>query len=213
MMPGGKPNLPRRALLWSAASVAAMMAGLPAWADTLDQPLRALYAALEQAMRDGRSVPFPQRFDALAPAVDQAFDLETVLKVSVGSRWDAMDSGVRARLLTVFRRFTVATYVSNFDKYGGEHFRILSGSRDLGADRIVGTEIVSETGDPVRMDYIMRDDNGTWRAVDVLLDGSISRVAVQRSDFRKILANGDADGLIASLRRKIADLSGGTLNS
>ena len=39
----------------------------------------------------------------------------------------------------------------------------------------------------------MRDDNGVWRAVDVLLDGSISRVAVQRSDFRKILANGDAE--------------------
>ncbi|MEA2778215.1 MAG: hypothetical protein QOF90_3621, partial [Acetobacteraceae bacterium] len=31
--------------------------------------------------------------------------------------------------------------------------------------------------------------------------------------FRKILANGDADALIASLRRKIADLSDGALNS
>ena len=49
--------------------------------------------------------------------------------------------------------------------------------------------------------------------MDVLLDGSISRVAVQRSDFRKILANGDTDALIASLRRKIADLSDGALSS
>ena len=59
----------------------------------------------------------------------------------------------------------------------------------------------------------MRDANGTWRAVDVLLDGSISRVAVQRSDFRKILASGDANALIASLKRKIADLSDGSLRS
>ena len=65
----------------------------------------------------------------------------------------------------------------------------------------------------MRLDYVMRDGNGTWRAVDVLLEGSISRVAVQRSDFRHILANGDADALIASLQRKIADLSGGALNS
>ena len=59
----------------------------------------------------------------------------------------------------------------------------------------------------------MRDDNGSWRAVDVLIEGSISRVAVQRSDFRKILASGDAEALIASLRHKIADLSDGALNS
>ena len=59
----------------------------------------------------------------------------------------------------------------------------------------------------------MRDGSGAWRAVDVLLEGSISRVAVQRSDFRKILASGDADALIASLRRKIADLSDGALSS
>ncbi len=41
----------------------------------------------------------------------------------------------------------------------------------------------------------------------MLLDGSISRVAVQRSDFRTLLTGGDADALIASLRTKIADLS------
>jgi phospholipid transport system substrate-binding protein len=65
----------------------------------------------------------------------------------------------------------------------------------------------------MRLDYVMRDDGGTWRAVDVLLNGSISRVAVQRSDFRKILSSGDPDALISSLRRKIADLSDGALSS
>ena len=52
-----------------------------------------------------------------------------------------------------------------------------------------------------------------WRAVDVLLDGSISRVAVQRSDFRKLLDPGDASALIASLEKKVSDLSGGALPS
>jgi phospholipid transport system substrate-binding protein len=218
MIPG---TTTRRRLLMSAGAIAvtaafAVAGGWPARAestDPLDQPLRALYAALEEAMRNGRSTPFPQRFDALAPAVEQAFDLETVLKVSVGLRWDTMDADARGRLLNAFRRFTIATYVANFSKYDGERFQILPGARDSGTDRIVGTEIVSGGGQPLRLDYVMRDDNGTWRAVDVLLEGSISRVAVQRSDFRKILANGDADALIASLRRKIADLSDGALNS
>ena len=163
-------------------------------------------------MRAGRSTPFTQRFDALTPVIDRVFDLETVLKVSVGLRWDSMSDSVRTHLLKVYRRFTIATYVANFDRYNGDQFEILPGSRPSGVDRIVGTEIISG-GQRMRLDYVMRDNNGSWRVVDALFDGSISRVAVQRSDFRKILANGDANALIASLNRKIVDLSNGALSS
>lgn len=211
-------RLTRRALLLNATACAVgiVVAAGPLRAQTgepLDASLRRFYAALEAAMRAGRATPFPQRFNALAPVVDQVFDLDTVLKVSVGLRWDSMDADVRTRLLKAFRRFTVATYVANFDKYDSERFQILPGTRDSGPDRIIATEIVTRAGKHLRLDYVMRDENGSWRAVDVLLQGSISRVAVQRSDFRKILANGDTDALIASLRRKIADLSDGTLSS
>jgi phospholipid transport system substrate-binding protein len=190
----------------------ARSAGVQAADPNLAQPLQELHAALEAAMRAGHTTPFSQRFDTLAPVLDRVFDLETVLKVSVGLRWNSMDPTQQARLLRVYRRFTIATYVANFNRYDGERFQILPGARDAGSDRIVGTEIVTG-GDRLRLDYVMRDGSGVWRAVDVLLEGSISRVAVQRSDFRKILANGDADALIASLRRKIADLSDGALSS
>ena len=209
-------SLTRRALLPSALLVAASPHLIPrALADDvgLDQPLVDLYAGLQAAMKSGKTTPFPQRYDALAPFVDKAFDLETILKVSVGLRWDSMDAATQAKLLRTFRTFTIATYVANFDKYDGEKFRVLPGARDSGTDRIVHTEMVPSTGDTVRLDYVMREENGTWRVVDILLDGSISRVAVQRSDFRKLLVGGDADALIASLRRKISDLSEGSLNS
>jgi phospholipid transport system substrate-binding protein len=208
-------RLARRALLPSLTAAALMAVG-PVRAEPngdLGQPLTDLYSGLEAAMRAGRTTPFTRRFDALAPVVDRAFDLATVLKVSVGGRWDSMDPASQARLVEAYRRFTIATYVANFDKYEGEHFQVLPGARDLGADRVVQTQIVSGNGDRVRLDYVMRDDAGTWKVVDVLLNGSISRVAVQRSDFRKILAHGDADALIASLRQKIVDLSNGALSS
>jgi phospholipid transport system substrate-binding protein len=204
--------LTRRVLLFTATAAMIAAGGAQAADTALSEPLRALYTALEAAMRAGNRTPFPQRFDALAPVVDRVFDLETVLKVSVGLRWDSMDAAKQAKLLKVYRRFTVATYVANFNRYDGERFQILPGTRDFGTDRIVATEIITG-GEHLRLDYVMRDGSGVWRVVDVLLEGSISRVAVQRSDFRKILANGDTDALIASLRRKIADLSDGSLSS
>jgi phospholipid transport system substrate-binding protein len=50
---------------------------------------------------------------------------------------------------------------------------------------------------------------GAWQVVDVLADGSISRVAVQRSDFRHLLARGGPQALAESLRNKSANLSEG----
>jgi phospholipid transport system substrate-binding protein len=55
----------------------------------------------------------------------------------------------------------------------------------------------------------MRQANGPWQVVDVLLDGTISRVAVQRSDFRHLLTQGGSAALVVSLQSKAAQLSGG----
>ena len=85
--------------------------------------------------------------------------------------------------------------------------------RTVGADQVVATRIVPAGGEPTRIDYVMRRGPAGWRAVDVLLNGSISQVAVQRSDFRTSVATGDASALIASLQRKVAELSGGAIPS
>jgi phospholipid transport system substrate-binding protein len=57
----------------------------------------------------------------------------------------------------------------------------------------------------------MKQTPSGWKVIDVLAAGSISRAAVQRSDFRRILSNGGGDALLASLQRKISALSGGAL--
>ncbi len=162
-------------------------------------------------MKLGQRAPFKQRFDLIAPVVDRVVDVDTILRVSVGPRWNAMAENTRQTLFAVFRAFTIASYAANFDKDNGDRFEVLPRMRESGADRIVETRLVASDGAPIRIDYLMREAGGTWRVVDVLLDGSISRVAVQRSDFRGLLATDDPAPLIASLNRKVAELSGGAM--
>ncbi len=57
----------------------------------------------------------------------------------------------------------------------------------------------------------MRQEGGGWKVVDVLAEGSVSRVAAQRSEMRSVLADGGGTGLVVSLRQKTAELSGGIL--
>jgi len=174
-------------------------------------PIAALNRGLIAGMRAGKATPFTQRFTTLAPLVEAAFDIPGILQASVGPRWAALPPAQQSQLLDVFRRFTVASYVANFDSYDGETIEVLAESRSVGADQVVASQIVLKSGSPTRIDYVMRRTPAGWRAVDVLLNGSISRVAVQRSDFRSLLGSGDAGPLIQSLQHKIADLSGGAL--
>jgi len=179
---------------------------------SITAPIAKLNEALLTIMKAGRSTPFTQRMKMLAPAIEQAFDLPGILRTSVGLRWNEFSADQKAELLRIFELFTLASYTANFDSFDGQRFEILPEIRQVGDERIVQTRIVPKNGDPSKLDYVMRQEGGVWKAVDVLLDGSISRVAIQRSDFRTTLASGGAPALIRTLHKKVADLSDGAIS-
>lgn len=203
----------RRGLLLLTASIPLALAGLsgPAGATAAPPviaPIQGLYDALLVAMKAGSKTPFSQRFDTLAPAVDRALDIPTILQVSVGAAWNDLPAEQRAALLAAFRAYTISSYVSSFDNYAGQRFAIEPDLRSVGADQeIVQTQIIPVSGGSHQLDYVMRQAGSDWKAVDVLAEGAISRVATQRSDFRGLLARGGGDALLASLQKKTSDLA------
>jgi phospholipid transport system substrate-binding protein len=208
------PGFTRRSLLGMVVIAAAPLSrralAETAPADAIST-IQRFNVALLIAMKSGGRTDFNRRFQALAPEVDQAFDLSAVLSVSVGLSWASFSPDQQSRLLVAFRRYTVASYVANFDSYAGQDFIVSPDARSLGADRVVvQSRIVTNGGDAIELDYVMKQTPLGWKVVDVLTGGSISRVAVQRSDFRRILTDG-SDALLASLQRKASDLSGGAL--
>ena len=203
-------KLGRRSLLLAAVAPLAAHAQ----ADGPAAPIVALNTALRAAMAAGRATPFATRAAALRPVVERAFDLATILQASVGPRFAGFADAAKATLLEVFTTFTVATWVGNFDVLNGETFEVLPATRKSGTDEIVASRITPRTGEATRLDYVMRQltqgaGAGGWKAVDILLNGTISRVAVQRSDFRALVAGGDAAPLITSLRDRAAALAAG----
>jgi phospholipid transport system substrate-binding protein len=175
-------------------------------------PVQDLCNTLLEIMRAGQRTPFTQRFQTLAPAIERTFDLPSILQLSVGPTWASLPSSEQATLLAAFRRYTVANYVNSFDSYNGQRIEVQPETKPLpNNEQLVMTKIFSASGETHEIDYVMRQ-SGTWRAVDVLADGSISRVAVQRSDFRRLVMQGGAQALIESLNQKTSDLSGGAMS-
>jgi phospholipid transport system substrate-binding protein len=176
-------------------------------------PVQDLCNSLLEIMRAGQRTPFTQRFQMLAPAIERTFDLPSILQLSVGPTWGSLPSSEQATLLAAFRRYTVANYVNSFDSYNGQRIEVQPETRPLpNGEHVVMTKIFSASGETHEIDYVMRQVGGPWKAVDVLADGSISRVAVQRSDFRRLVMQGGAQALIESLNQKTSDLSGGAMS-
>jgi phospholipid transport system substrate-binding protein len=202
----------RRRLLWltGAAGMAAMPFRARAAADpSIIAPIRQLCDTLIRVMQMGASQPFERRFDALAPAIDAAFDLDFILQLSVGLGWGALPPDQKAKLESAFRRYTIASYLNSFDSFTGQRFEVSPDTRILSdGDQVVQTKIIPRSGDSHELDYVMRRTPQGWKAVDVLEDGTISRVAVQRSDFRQLLLHGGAPALLKSLQDKTSELSG-----
>ncbi|HEX2940511.1 MAG TPA: ABC transporter substrate-binding protein [Rhodopila sp.] len=202
----------RRGLLVLTAA-AAVGSVLPAWAaddQAVIAPIQRLNDGLLQIMKAGPQTPFQQRFDMLGPVIDQTFDLPHILQASVGLTWANMPQDQKTMLEKAFRRYTIASYVNSFDSFNGQRFEIAPQTRAVGnGQQVVRTKIIPRSGGGHQLDYVMHQVNGAWRVMDVLADGSISRVAVQRSDFRYLLTRGGPQALAESLRTKSADLSEG----
>lgn len=204
----------RNWLLAALATAAATVTSQRASADPgAIMPIQDLCKSLLGIMRAGHSTPFAQRFDMLAPAIERAFDLPAILQLSVGPAWASLPPTDQTTLLTAFRRYTVANYVNSFDSYNGQRIDVQPDTKALpNGEQVALTRIISASGETHEIDYVMRQEAGGWKAVDVLADGSISRVAVQRSDFRRLVSRGGAQALIQSLNQKTNDLSGGALS-
>jgi len=174
-------------------------------------PVEQLHAGLLAIMKAGKTMSFRQRYEMIAPVIGRTFDLDAILRQAVGPRWASLPADQQVALADAFRRYTIASYVANFEGYSGERFEIVPAARAVGSDRVVETRITASSGKVHALDYVMRPAAGGWKVVDVLAEGSISRVAAQRSEMRSVLADTGGARLVVSLRQKIAQLSGGIL--
>jgi len=205
----GKIRIERRALLGLGIGLLASGAHA-APADDPSAPIRALNDGLLAIMRAGKTTSFAQRFDMLAPVIDEVFDLNVLLRGAVGFSWSKLSPPDQQALQAAFRRFSIASWVANFDEFKGESFRIRPAPRPIdNGGFVVETEFGPPGGDPVVLGYVMRLAGTHWWAVDVLAQGTISRVAVLRSDFRHTLAQGGATALLEQLRAKVTALGAG----
>ena len=200
----GKNNAMRASARRAGLLVAAFLlveghaSALPA---TPQDEVHGFYGALLATMRTGPSLGARGRYARLEPVVNQLFDVPFMTRLATGPAWSTLSPAQQQQLTAAFGRYIAATYADRFDSYSGERLDV-TGQQPSGGNIIVETRIVKSDGKPVAINYLMHQSGSGWRIADVYLDGTISQLATQRSEFDAILRQQGVDGLISRLNRK-----------
>jgi phospholipid transport system substrate-binding protein len=184
----------------------------PALAAGPEDNVNGLHAALLATMKDGRALGESGRYARIRPVVQRVFNILSMARLAVGPSWSSLSTAQQEEVAAAFGAYISATYADRFDSYAGQQLQIL-GKRPSSSGIVVKTHIVQANGEHVSIDYLMSQSGGDWRISDVLLDGTVSQLATQRSEFGAILRRDGFDGLITTLQRKVNLLTGNMAKS
>ena len=160
-------------------------------------------------MQNAKALGYKGRYEKLEPALVEAYDFKEMTRVTTGRYWRSFTDDQKKQVVAAFHDLSIATYAARFDGFSGERFEIL-GEEPAPADNLrVNNQIVPGSGEPIRIDYLLRQTEGQWRIIDVYLKSSVSELAVRRAEFTDTLAKSGFEGLIADLKAQVEKLRAG----
>jgi phospholipid transport system substrate-binding protein len=171
--------------------------------------VRRLNTVLEDAFRRAETLGYKGRFEKIAPAVRDAFDVAFMAEKSIGKFWKPLPDADKAAWVALFAEFTAANYAGNFDKYGGQRFEIAGEEPAQNDTTVVHSKLVDPGGEDTELNYRLHATPAGPRIVDVYLKGTVSELALRRADYTSALERDGFAALVATIRGKIDDLAAG----
>lgn len=164
----------------------------------------AFHAQLLDVMKHAEALGFDGRKAKLEPVLDATYDFPAMAQRSLGSAFATLDEAQRERFTEVFRGMTVRTYATRFTGWTGESFETLGQEPSL-AGTVIVRSVVHAKPEDVSLDYRLRETPAGWRVIDVYLKGTVSELALRRSEYSAVLEREGFEALVSALERKVAD--------
>ncbi len=167
------------------------------------QVVEKLHAALLGVMKDADALGYQGRYDRLEPVLNETYDTPFMAEKSVGRHWKQASAADQAKLVATFSRFMVANYAGRFDGYSGQTFEIVGEEPSAQETVLVRTRLVDPQGEVVQLNYRLRQANSSWKIIDVYLNGTVSELALRRSEYASLIKREGWSAVIAALDQRI----------
>ena len=173
--------------------------------------VQAFQSDLLEVMKQGKELGVAGRYARLAPMIERSFHLTLMIATSSSPYWHKATPEQRRRLVEAYKRMSGSVLATYFDDYGGETFETVREREGPQRTVLVDTRVVRPDDDPVNISYVLIRLGERWWIIDVIVGGGISEVAVRRSEYQKLLAEGGIERLISTLDDKADKLLAGKI--
>jgi phospholipid transport system substrate-binding protein len=189
------------------AEQAAAVAPSPA-AETVGR----LHEKLLEAMMGADELGYLGRFELLTPALKDTFDLDFMASKSVGRSWKTLSEEQKRQWQDAFGRLITANFAGRFEGYSGQSFETLGEQAAAHGTIMVLTRIVDPEDDDVQLNYRMQEKDERWRIVDVYFNGTVSELAMRRSEYSSMFKREGFEELLEAVDQRIADFASGEID-
>ena len=142
----------------------------------------------------------------------ERFDFETMAKLVLKRDWRKFSAAQQAEFVATFRTYLATSYGSRITRYNQEAIEMGGERLEPRGDVTVMTKIQGGEADGVAIDYRVRNRDGRWRIIDVVIEG-ISLVSNFRAQFSDVLRRGGPAELLARLKQKNAESAASTADA
>jgi len=132
------------------------------------------------------------------------FDVPLITRLVVGRHWRHATDTQKQAFMLVFEEHIVKIYTSQLGVYNDEIVAIRNVASRTERDTIVGTEVMRSSDAPLQLDWLVREEAGAYRVIDIAAEG-VSLMTTKRSEFSSVIQRDGLDGLIEKLRVLNAD--------
>lgn len=151
--------------------------------------------------------PSPARAQRLGALLDNMIDFDFIADQSLGSNKDGRTEEELKEFRDLLQKLIKRNYENNIQKT--VNYQVSYEGEDPGTDGvIVHTKVEKKKAngetETLSIDYRLHRANGSWRVFDVLTENS-SMVGNYKNQFNKTIRKDGWNGLIAKLKRKLAE--------
>ncbi len=142
-----------------------------------------------------------EKWREIGTIIDGGFDFRSMSQSVLARHWQTASKEEKRQFVEFFSQYLEETYREKIESHTNQRVEIVKES--VRGDRaVVNTAIVTDAT-RVPVDYKLKNNDGTWYAYDVVIEG-VSLVNNYRNTFDAIVKAEGVDGLLRDLESRIA---------
>jgi phospholipid transport system substrate-binding protein len=185
------------------APVAVTIAATPAMVETRDSYVHGVTTQVLGIIHQS-GVPLATKKAQLEKTFLKVADVTWIAQFVIGKPWQSATEQQRAQYVSLYGKYLTGMYLAGLDEKSEQNLRdikVLDIEDAFDDAFLVHTQMVMAAGNNIAVDYMVREENGQRKLVDITLEG-VSMLKSHRSELGGLASSKGIDAVIAALQDK-----------